>query len=78
VPVTSNLSAKTTSSYIHIHNGYFTWNAANPMSEGCLILHPSDWSAFITLFLNNFPSLADWTAKGGRLGKRIGTVTVKA
>jgi hypothetical protein len=48
------------------------------MSEGCLILHPSDWSAFITLFLNNFPSLADWTAKGRRLGKRIGTVTVKA
>ncbi len=77
VPVVSNDPSKTTSSCIHIHNGYYTWNPAVPMSEGCLILAPDDWTAFITLFLNAYPNLADWTAGGGRLGKKIGVVTVK-
>src|SRR5262249_16096668 len=60
VPVISNSPSKTTSSAIHIHNGFNTWVAATPMSEGCLILHPADWPAFITLFLNAYPSLDDW------------------
>lgn len=76
VPVTSNLSSKTTSSAIHIHNGYNTWVAGTPMSEGCLILHPADWSGFLTLFLNKFPDIADWTSGGERLGKKIGSVAV--
>jgi len=78
VPVISNSPSKTTSSGIHIHNGYNTWVAGTPMSEGCLILHPADWSAFITLFLKAYPSLDDWIAGGGRLGKKIGTVSVTA
>ncbi|MGL4551090.1 MAG: peptidoglycan-binding domain-containing protein [Gemmataceae bacterium] len=76
VPVASNLATKTTSNGIHIHNGYNTWNASAAMSEGCLILHPADWSEFLTLFLKAYPDLADWVAGGGRLGKKIGTVTV--
>lgn len=78
VPVISNEPTKTTSSAIHIHNGYNTWVAGTPMSEGCLILHPADWPGFIKLFLNAYPNIADWTAGGGRLGKKIGTVTVGA
>ena len=76
VPVVSNNPAKMTSSEIHIHNGYYTWKPEVPMSEGCLILAPDDWKPFITLFLNAFPDLADWTAGGGRLGKKVGVVTV--
>ena len=78
VPVISNLATKTTSSAIHIHNGYNTWVASTPMSEGCLILHPADWSAFIKLFLTAYPNIADWTSAGERLGKKIGTVNVGA
>jgi hypothetical protein len=77
VPVTSNAASKKTSDGVHIHNGYHTWTAAHPMSEGCLILAPTDWPAFIKLFLGAYPSLEDWTAGGGRLGKKIGKVVVK-
>jgi hypothetical protein len=77
VPVTSNDPAKQTSEAIHVHNGYHSWTAAHPMSEGCLILAPGDWPRFIKLFLDAFPSLADWTAGGGRLGRKIGVVTVR-
>ncbi len=76
VSVTSNLASKKTSDGIHVHNGWANWKADVPMSEGCLILHPTDWPAFIQLFLDAYPDLADWTAGGGRLGKKIGTVTV--
>ncbi len=76
VPVSSNLSSKQTSDGIHIHNGYNTWTPDVAMSEGCLILAPSDWPGFIKLFLDAFPDIADWTAGGGRLGKRIGSVSV--
>jgi hypothetical protein len=76
VPVTSNLASKTTSTAIHIHNGYNSWVASTPMSEGCLILHPSDWPAFIKLFLDKFPNIQDWKSSGDRLGKKIGSVTV--
>jgi hypothetical protein len=77
VPVLSNLPSKQTSDGIHIHNGYNTWTPAIPMSEGCLILAPADWPAFIKLFLHAFPNLADWTAGGGRVGKQIGKVSVR-
>ena len=76
VPVISNSPTKVTASGIHIHNGYNHWVASTPMSEGCLILAPNDWAGFITLFLKGYPSLADWTAGGGRLGKKIGTLKV--
>jgi hypothetical protein len=76
VPVTSNNASKVTSEGIHVHNGYNTWNANTAMSEGCLILHPADWPKFLKLFLDAYPNLADWTAGGGRLGKKIGVVKV--
>jgi hypothetical protein len=77
VPVISNLASKQTSAAVHVHNGYNHWTAANPMSEGCLILHPADWPGFIKLFFAAFPAIADWTAGGGRLGKKIGRVSVR-
>jgi hypothetical protein len=77
VPVASNDPAKQTSEAIHVHNGYHSWTAAHPMSEGCLILAPGDWPRFIKLFLDAFPSLADWTVGGGRLGRKIGVVAVR-
>jgi hypothetical protein len=77
VPVISNSPTKKTSEAIHVHNGYNHWTPAAPMSEGCLILHPNDWPRFIKLFLDAFPSVEDWTAGGGRLGKKIGQVIVR-
>ena len=76
VSVKSNLASKTTAEYIHIHNGYNSWVEGTPMSEGCLILHPSDWANFIKSFLDKFPFIDDWKCNGDRLGKKIGTVTV--
>jgi hypothetical protein len=76
VAVSSNLASKQTSDGIHIHNGYHSWTTAHPMSEGCLLIAPADWPAFLKLFLAAFPDLADWTAGGGRLGKKIGRVAV--
>ena len=78
VPVISNSSTKQTSTYIHIHNGYNTWVAATPMSEGCLILHPADWPAFIKLFITAYPSITDWVTGTSRIGKKVGTVNVGA
>ena len=76
VPVISNDRTKVSSDGIHVHNGYNTWSATHPMSEGCLILAPDDWFPFIKLFIAAYPDIADWTAGGGRLGKKIGVVTV--
>jgi hypothetical protein len=78
VPVLSNSPIKNHSAGIHIHNGYHHWSTGTPMSEGCLLLHPSDWSRFLGLFLDAFPSLSDWSTKGSRIGRKIGTVTVQA
>ena len=75
--VKSNNPAKTTSVGIHIHNGYKHWTATHPMSEGCLLIHPADWSKFISLFLKAFPMLSDWSINGSRVGRQIGTVTVQ-
>jgi hypothetical protein len=75
--VDSNNRAKTTADGIHIHNGYYHWKAAHPMSEGCLLIHPAEWSNFITLFLDAFPLLSDWSIHGTRVGRQIGMVTVQ-
>lgn len=76
LPVVSNSGSKTHADGIHIHNGYPHWHAHHPMSEGCLLIHPGDWSRFITLFLDAYPKLSDWSAHGSRVGARVGTVTV--
>lgn len=73
VPVISDNPSKTTSSTIHIHNGFNTSSG----SEGCLTLHPADWPKFIKLFLDTFPDLADWKSRGTYLGKKIGVVVVQ-
>jgi peptidoglycan hydrolase-like protein with peptidoglycan-binding domain len=79
VPVISNDRTKQTSSAIHVHNGYNTWVASTPMSEGCQILHPADWPAFIKLFIAAYPNVSDWLAPNGdRIGKKIGTLKVGA
>jgi peptidoglycan hydrolase-like protein with peptidoglycan-binding domain len=76
VPVISNSPTKQTASYIHVHNGFNTWVASTPMSEGCQILHPADWAAFIKLFINAFPNIGDWVTGTSRVGKKIGSLVV--
>jgi hypothetical protein len=76
--VSSLSPAKTTSVGIHIHNGYYQWKEASPMSEGCLIIHPSHWKDFLDKFIKAFPNIADWSNNGERIGKRIGSVSVWA
>ncbi len=76
IPVSSFSPAKTTSDGIHIHNGYHHWTSKKPMSEGCLLVAPGDWPAFISKFINAFPRISDWTCGGGRLGRRIGSLAV--
>src|SRR5262249_50669096 len=56
VPVLSDSPAKTTSSAIHVHNGF----NSKRFSDGCPTLHPDDWSKFIKLFLEAYPNLSDW------------------
>lgn len=73
VPVISDNKSKTTSDYIHIHNGFNSESG----SEGCLTLHPSDWPSFIKLFLDTYPDLADWKSRNTYLGKKIGVVVVQ-
>jgi len=76
LPVISNVASKRTADGIHIHNGYNHWTSSHPMSEGCLLVHPNDWTAFISKFLHAFPKLSDWSTNGSRVGRRIGTVRV--
>ena len=73
VPVISNNPAKTTSQTIHVHNGF----SSKRFSDGCPTLHPSDWSAFIGIFLKAYPNLSDWTEKSTYVGKKIGVLEVK-
>lgn len=75
VPVKSNNPSKTTSVGINVHNGF----NSNRGSEGCLTLQPTDWSRFITLFLDLYPDISDWYAGSGSWkGKVIGKLIVKA
>lgn len=74
VPVHSDKPGKVTSDYIHIHNGF----NSQRFSDGCPTLHPSDWPKFIRLFLDAFPTLGDWTAVNTYVGKKIGSLEVRA
>ncbi|MGE0755913.1 MAG: peptidoglycan-binding protein [Pirellulaceae bacterium] len=73
VPVLSNNPSKTTSSSIHVHNGY----NSKRYSEGCQTLHPQDWPGFIGLFLKCFPALSDWQSTSTYVGKKIGVLEVR-
>jgi hypothetical protein len=74
VPAISNNPSKTTSQYINVHNGF----NSNRGSHGCLTIQPSEWSKFITIFLNLYPNLDDWYGNGSWRGREIGTLHVRA
>jgi hypothetical protein len=74
VPVISDSASKTTSTAIHVHNGF----NSKRFSEGCPTLCPSDWPAFIKIFLTAFPNLEAWTERNAYVGKKIGVLEVKA
>lgn len=74
IEATNSKKQKLTASGVNIHNGWRTERG----SEACLTIPPGEWSAFISLFLNAYPNLADWTKVGDRTGIKIGTVEVKA
>ncbi|WP_425616054.1 peptidoglycan-binding protein [Anatilimnocola sp. NA78] len=74
VKVKSDNSDKTTSHGINVHNGY---SETDRGSDGCLTLHPSDWSSFVKIFLNAFPDIADWHTLGNNTGKKIGSLVIK-
>ena len=78
VPVLSNNPEKTSATEIHIHNGWWGWKTGLPMSEGCLLVHPDDWSPFITLFLKGFPKLEQWSMNSGWVGQAIGFAVVSS
>lgn len=74
VPVISDNASKTTSNAIHVHNGF----NSKRFSEGCPTLCPSDWPAFLKIFLTAFPKLEAWTERNAYVGKKIGVLEVKA
>ncbi|MFL5331520.1 MAG: hypothetical protein ACJ8C4_21735 [Gemmataceae bacterium] len=78
VLVKSNDPKKTTSTGIHFHNGWYGWTEGISMSEGCLLVHPSDWERFIKLFLKAYPTLAEWSVKGGWVGQAIGFAIISS
>ena len=75
VPVISHNASKTTSSLIHVHNGF---NSSRG-SDGCLTLRPSDWPGFIQTFLDMYPNLQDWYPGPGQyIGLAAGSLEVRA
>lgn len=74
VPVISDNSGKTTSSAIHVHNGF----RQKRYSDGCPTIHPLDRSKFTTIFLDAFPELEDWTSTSKYVCKKIGILEVKS
>jgi hypothetical protein len=78
VPVQSNDPKKTTSTGIHIHNGWYGWKSGMPMSEGCLLVYPDEWAKFISLFLKAYPKLSQWSVNGGWVGEAIGFAFVNS
>ena len=74
IDATNSKKAKTTAIGVNIHNGWQNERG----SEACLTIPPGEWAAFITLFLNAYPNLSDWTKVGDRTGINIGTVEIKA
>ena len=39
---------------------------------------PSDWSRFISLFINAYPDINDWHTVGTNSGKKVGSLIVQA
>jgi hypothetical protein len=74
VPVFSLKPNKTTSTYIHVHNGY----REKRWSEGCLTLTPADWPRFISIFLDRYPTFGDWHAGGKYYGRKVAVLEVQA
>lgn len=72
VSVKSDDPNKTTSVGINVHNGFNSERG----SDGCLTLHPDDWSRFIKLFLDAFPNIDDWHTIGNNTGKKIGSLVI--
>lgn len=72
VPVSSNNPSKTTSSAINLHNGFY----GNRGSDGCLTIKKDHWANFISIFLNLYPSLADWNENGTLIGRKVGSVII--
>ncbi|MBL8868787.1 MAG: peptidoglycan-binding protein [Planctomycetaceae bacterium] len=73
VPVQSNDPNKTTSDKIHIHNGFKTERG----SDGCQTIRPSEWSAFISQFLDKYGSLEDWHKNGSYRGRDMGVLIIE-
>jgi hypothetical protein len=73
VPVQSDEPTKETSVGINVHNGF----SSSRGSDGCLTLHPSDWTKFIQSVLDTFPTIDDWHAVGTNTGKKIGTLIIQ-
>lgn len=74
VAVHSNSPSKTTAAGINVHNGY----NLNRGSKGCLTIQPSDWTRFITIFLDLYPDFSDWyEGNGSWRGKAIGQLVVQ-
>ena len=73
VPVHSDKAGKTTSSSIHVHNGFNT----KRYSDGCPTLHPDDWARFIQVFLTAYPNLSDWVSTNAYVGRKIGQLVIK-
>ena len=73
VTVQSDNPDKKESDNIHIHNGFNNERG----SDGCPTIRPSQWSAFISLFLNKYTTLADWHKDNSYRGRDIGVLIVE-
>ncbi len=73
VPVLSDNPDKKESNSIHIHNGFNSERG----SDGCPTIRPSQWSSFISLFLDKYTTLAEWHKDGTYRGRDIGVLIVE-
>lgn len=73
VPVISNDPNKTTSTAIHVHNGFNT----DRFSDGCQTIAPSDWSDFVSRFLTAYPDLSDWHRNNSYRGRELGLLIIR-
>jgi hypothetical protein len=73
VPVLSRNPKKTTSTYIHVHNGA----PSKRWSEGCLTIPPGEWGRFICLFLTRYRDLDDWHRAGRYYGRKVAVLEVR-
>ena len=75
VAVSSDKASKKTASGVNIHNGL---TSKKRSSDGCPNILPSDWSRFIKLFLDAYPSINDWHAEYTNTGKKVGTLIIRS